>query len=80
MEDIKFTRDDRAFLRQMHIDPQDKDEDIGEINVILFKGSDSRWVCVSVGIALEIVERYGELNAQNYIQYISDRNSDKGTD
>lgn len=71
MEEIKFTRDDRTFLRDMHIDPQATiAEDMIDVITAPTQYEPTNFI-VSHRTAQAVIKEFGELTWKNYWAYVS---------
>ncbi len=77
MAEFKFTRDDRAFLKQMHISAEPSL--IDDMVDILTRPPQYNPNCViiSAQLARDIIAEYGELNIDTFIAFRSGRTNGK---
>lgn len=72
MAELKFTRDDREYLRSIHIDPKPSVAETMED--VLFSspgpGCGPTTFVISAELAREVVKEYGELNWENFQRYL----------
>lgn len=71
MEEIKFTRDDRRFLRDMYIDPQATiAEDMYDV-ITAPTQYEPQALLITKKTAEAVIKEFGKLTWKNYWAYVS---------
>ena len=79
MGELKFTRDDRRFLRSLRIDPGEDQDVLDVYKEATPGGFPPNALMISNSLAQRIAARFGAVNTHTYMLFIREQRYGKGT-